>query len=172
MLKGTKVVLREIKEEDIPLLHKYNNNWSIMKKMYFDVPFPKLIYEDFDRYKKISSNTPDKYSFVIETIHESQLIGECRIIDINWLSRIARIGICIGNKSFHGKGYGTDTLNLLCTFIFDNMNMNKISLKVLSSNSNAINCYLKYGFIEEGYLKNEVFRDGEYLDIIIMSIFK
>ncbi|WP_286312259.1 GNAT family N-acetyltransferase [Romboutsia ilealis] len=30
----------------------------------------------------------------------------------------------------------------------------------------------KYGFVVEGVLKNEIFKDGKYYDEIIMSIFK
>ena len=78
----------------------------------------------------------------------------------------------IGDKDYWGKGYGTDTMKTLITFIFNNMNINKIRLSTFSFNERAIKSYKKCGFTVEGVLKNEIFKDGKYYDEIIMSIFK
>ena len=63
-------------------------------------------------------------------------------------------------------------MKTLITFIFNNMSINKIRLSTFSFNERAIKYYKKCGFVVEGVLKNEIFKDGKYYDEIIMSIFK
>ena len=114
----------------------------------------------------------DGNNFAIEDIETGKYIGGCGIQNVNWLSRVALVGIMIGDKDYWGKGYGTDAMKTLVTFIFNNMNINKIRLSTFSFNERAIKSYKKCGFTVEGVLKNEIFKDGKYYDEIIMSIFK
>lgn len=43
----------------------------------------------------------------------------------------------IGDKDYWGKGYGTDAMKTLVTFIFNNMNINKIRLSTFSFNERS-----------------------------------
>ena len=78
----------------------------------------------------------------------------------------------IGDKDYWGKGYGSDALKVLIRFIFEEVNIYKIKLNVFSFNKRAISCYKKLGFKEEGILKDELYRNGKYFDIIPMALFK
>jgi len=111
------------------------------------------------------------YNFAIEDIETNKYIGGCGIQNVNWLARVATVGIMIGDKDYWGKGYGTDAMKVLINFIFNDMNINKIRLGTFSFNERAIKSYEKCGFKVEGILKNEIFKDGKYYDEIIMSIF-
>jgi len=57
-------------------------------------------------------------------------------------------------------------------FAFDQMNINKLRLNVYSFNERAIKSYEKCGFIREGVLRQEIFRDGKYYDTIVMGILR
>jgi RimJ/RimL family protein N-acetyltransferase len=61
-----------------------------------------------------------------------------------------------------GKGYGTEAVKLLLKFAFNDLNLNKVYLKVFQNNERAIKCYLKAGFVKEGLLRKESFIDGSY----------
>jgi len=50
--------------------------------------------------------------------------------------------------------------------------LRKIKLYVFSFNKRAIRSYEKCGFKTEATLKEELYRDGQYQDVYIMSIFK
>jgi RimJ/RimL family protein N-acetyltransferase len=45
-------------------------------------------------------------------------------------------------------------------------------LEVLSTNTRAYNLYKKIGFFEEGIKREEIFRNGIFIDSIIMAILK
>jgi RimJ/RimL family protein N-acetyltransferase len=50
------------------------------------------------------------------------------------------------------------------------MNLNRLWLLVLESNAHAIRLYQKQGFRLEGRMRQAVFRDGRYVDYLVMSI--
>jgi RimJ/RimL family protein N-acetyltransferase len=41
---------------------------------------------------------------------------------------------------------------------------------VLENNNVAIKLYKKFGFKEEGKLKEQLLRDGEYIDVLLMRM--
>ncbi len=171
MYYGEKVFLRAYKEEDIPFAIKYMNDRELKKLLVTTIPFPMTPWEEEDFVKSQNSNNNGKYNFAIEDIESGKYIGGCGINDINWLSRVATVGIMIGDKDYWGKGYGTDAMKILVDFIFNNMNINKVKLGVFSFNEIAIKSYKKCGFEVEGVLKDELFKDGKYHDEIIMARF-
>lgn len=61
-------------------------------------------------------------------------------------------------------------MNLLVKFAFDEMNLRKIKALVFSDNDKAIKMYEKWGFKEEGILKEEIFKGGKFKDVVVMSI--
>ncbi|MGL5955852.1 MAG: GNAT family N-acetyltransferase [Brevinema sp.] len=70
--------------------------------------------------------------------------------------------------AYQSQGYGFDTL--LCTFLFDEMNVRKIKLHYFAFNTKAQNLYTKLGFKEEGILRKEIFRFVH--DIHLMGMFR
>lgn len=114
----------------------------------------------------------DTYSFAIETLEEHKYIGGCGVNSVDWKNSIVVVGIFIGDKDYWSKGYGTDAMQILIKFIFNEMNINKIKLQVFSFNERAINSYKKCGFKVEGVHRQEIFRNGKYHDDIIMGLLR
>jgi RimJ/RimL family protein N-acetyltransferase len=55
-------------------------------------------------------------------------------------------------------------------FLFKEMNINKVALHVYSFNKRAIRSYEKLGFKTEGVRRAELFRKGEFHDIVDMGL--
>ncbi|GAA0126244.1 MULTISPECIES: GNAT family protein [Clostridium] len=171
MYSGEKVKLREYKKEDIRRAQKYMNDPEIKKLLNSNIPYP-ITFEDEERWYEGLSVTKDTYNFAIETLEDNQYIGGCGINKIDWKNSVVVIGIFIGDKEYWNKGYGTDAINILIKFIFEQMNIRKIKLQVFSFNERAIRAYEKCGFKREGVLRQEIFRDGRYHDEIIMGLLR
>lgn len=169
MYYGKKVKLRAYKKEDIPLAYEYMNDSELKRLLVNKIPYP-MILEEEEKWFESLINSKDSYNFAIEDLETGKYIGGCGINEMNWLNRVAIIGIFIGDKNYWGKGYGTDAVNILVKFIFEQMNMNKVKLNVFSFNARAKKCYEKCGFGVEGVLRQELFRDGKYHDEYLMSI--
>ena len=70
------------------------------------------------------------------------------------------------------KGFGTDATRLLLSYAFQDLNLRRVYLHVLSDNHQAIRVYEEVGFKLEGTLKQHCFIGGRYKDLLIMSILK
>lgn len=171
MYYGEKVCLRAYKEEDIQVATSFINDKELKKFLVTNVPFPTSSWEEEEWVKSQRSNKNGEYNFAIEDIKTKKYIGGCGIQNVNWLARVATVGIMIGNKDYWGKGYGTDAMKVLMKFIFEDMNIRKIRLSTFSFNLRAQKSYEKCGFQVEGILKDEIFKEGKYYDEIIMSAF-
>ena len=172
MFEGSKVLLRYYKDSDIEKAHKFINDYDISKYLAKGAVFPLSFGEEEEFIKNNKSNSNLTYNFAIEDIDTGDYIGGCGINNTDLKNRNCEIGIFIGDKNVWGKGYGTDALEVLINFIFNELNLEKIKLSTYSFNDRAIKCYTKLGFEVEGTLKKEIFRDGKYHDTILMAMFR
>ncbi|WP_195262580.1 GNAT family protein [Clostridium sp. 1001275B_160808_H3] len=172
MYTGKLVRLRAYKEEDIERAVEFINDEEVKKFLDSNIPFPMTKWQEEEWVRSRKANSNFTYDFAIEDLETGKYIGGCSINECDVKNRTCVIGIMIGDKEYWSKGYGSDSLKVLTKFIFEEVNMNKIKLKVFSFNTRAIACYKKVGFKEEGILKKEVYRNGKYHDEILMAIFK
>lgn len=170
MFQGEKVVLRAYSSEDTLKAQTYINDPEIKYYLHPGVPFP-LTYNDEKKFVEGMSAFKDNYSFAIDT-NEGHYIGGCGLNEVDWKNRVGTVGIFIGDKNYWGKGYGTDAMQVLIKFIFNEMNLNRIQLNVYAFNERAIKSYEKCGFEVEGRLKQRLYKAGAYHDEIMMALLK
>ena len=96
-------------------------------------------------------------------------IGIVRMDEIDRVNRSIRVGADVVPE-LRGRGYGHKIYKALKKYCFDYLNMHRVWLAVLSSNERATHLYEKQGFKIEGRYREAIFRDGKYLDYILMSI--
>ena len=60
----------------------------------------------------------------------------------------------------------------MLNYCFFRLNLNKVYLKVITENPNAIKLYEKNGFVKEGILREEHFDEGRFKDVLVMSILR
>lgn len=171
MFIGKLVRLREYRKEDIGLKLNYINDPEVLRCLESGIPYPMTLNEELKWFEAISAYK-DSYRFAIEAIESSQYIGDCGINGIDWKNSVASAVIFIGNKAYWGKGYGTEAMQILLSFAFNQININKVRLNVYSFNERAIKSYEKCGFKKEGVLRQEIFRDGKYHDTVVMGLLR
>lgn len=98
-------------------------------------------------------------------------IGLVRMDEIDFINSSVRVGGDI-HVRFKGKGYGQKMMGLVKKYCFDYLNMNRLWLLVLETNKVALHIYDKSGFVKEGVQRKAIFRNGKYIDYIMMSLLK
>lgn len=98
-------------------------------------------------------------------------VGYFRISEVDPLNRRLYLGMDLDPK-YRGKGIAYAAYREFITKLFIDQKLNKISLEVLSHNHVAISLYEKLGFVREGAKRQDVYREGKWLDSIIMSILR
>lgn len=119
--------------------------------------------------KRLAEDSATRADFAIVT-REGQPIGYTHLADIDPWARHGELGIFIGPPDFRGRGYGTEATRLLLDFAFGQLNLHKVWLTVDADNQAGIRCYDRLGFHRDGVIRDAIFRDGRYVDRILMSI--
>ncbi len=169
MLNGTLVRLRAFESGDVEANHAFMNDAATLRGMLSGIPFPSSYQDEQQWLSQQTGYTRGEYQFAVENF-DGDLVGRCGIIRLDWKNRVAELAIMIGT-THRGNGYGKEAMQLLCDFCFREMNLHKLKVTVFAFNEPALRCYRANGFEQEGLLKKEIFRDGQYRDVVILSRF-
>ncbi|MFX0051168.1 MAG: GNAT family N-acetyltransferase [Candidatus Hermodarchaeota archaeon] len=107
-----------------------------------------------------------------ENDKEIKFAGNATLIfhQIERINHVAIMGLGV-LPPFQGRGLGKTLTDLLIKVAREKPGISRLELEVCTKNTNARQIYLKCGFHEEGILRKRWhYPDGEYDDIIIMSI--
>lgn len=171
MFKGKKIKLRAYQSNEIHKVFELITEEGLLDTLFPTTIFP-LSYEAQKSFiDKNLVNSSELFNFAIESLETNEYIGGCGISKLDRKNSVATIGIWIGKK-YHGKGLGSDTLRVLCKFIFEEMNIHKIKLDYFEFNEAGKKCYAAVGFKEEGVNRKELFRYGKYHNTVNMGLFK
>ena len=165
MIKGKGILLRPISENDTDFVLSMRNNLEIANQFFTDPP----VY-DFAHRRWLSSLSGDIIDLIIET-KERERAGRIYLTNIDYRNSKAEFGIAL-QTVFTGKGIASVASELLLDYCFGNLPIRKVYLQVFSDNKKAIALYEKLGFAVEGLFKQEVFKRGNFKDIIRMAVFK
>jgi RimJ/RimL family protein N-acetyltransferase len=111
----------------------------------------------------------DKPKFYIIELGETT-IGYFRTS--NWESGVGLYIGCDIHPDFRGFGLGYLSYVKFIKKLYDEFNVQTISLEVLETNTRALNLYTKLGFEKVGISDEKIIRDGNTINSIIMSLDK
>jgi diamine N-acetyltransferase len=169
MLKSQRLTLRAIDREDLPRYVAWLNDPDVTDHLKPYLPFN--LDDETDWYEsQRKDSTVQSFALVISA--ENLHIGSISLMKINQREQNAELGIMIGDKTRWGQGFGREAIQLLLPFGFTTLNLHRIYLRVDASHTAAISCYTHCGFIEEGRLRETVFRQGRFEDQLIMSVLR
>jgi [ribosomal protein S5]-alanine N-acetyltransferase len=69
-----------------------------------------------------------------------------------------------------GKGYMTEALQGAIAYVFDTLNLHRISANYMPHNRRSGNLLKRLGFVVEGYARDYLFIDGQWQDHILTSL--
>ncbi|HEY8891154.1 MAG TPA: GNAT family protein [Clostridium sp.] len=171
LLRGEKINLTSINEEDISEIEKWHNDVSFMRNYDVVSAIPKNMEDIKDVISDIrKSNTA--YIFGVKELKEQKLIGVTGFENISWNNGTALIYIGIGEEKSRGQGYGTEAFKLTMEFGFEELNFHRIYLTVLEYNEPAIKLYEKIGFKREGIYREFIHRDGKRYDMYLYGLLR
>jgi RimJ/RimL family protein N-acetyltransferase len=163
MIRGHKVVLRAVEEADYPLIHRWLNHSEVWRYMDYETPYSLAdVKEDIERSRK------EGHPFTI--LVEDRPIGRIGLNQFRRRDRICSFYMFIGEPTFWGQGYAQDAAMTLLSYAFDRWDLYQVELWTLADNNRAIGIYRRCGFVEEGRLRDRSFKDGEWVDHIVMSV--
>ncbi len=172
MITGERVRLRAMSRSDLPQFVVWLNDPEVIRYTSLYAPF-SLEHEE-QWFQKTLALSVDEQPLVIEVKIEDrwEAVGNVGFMNFDQRARSAEIGILIGEKDYWNKGYGTEAMQLMVGYGFGALNLNRIHLRVYEINPRGVRCYEKVGFQHEGRLRQAYYLEGQYIDILVMSILK
>ena len=91
---------------------------------------------------------------------------------LNWVVRRGEWGILIGEPEHWNQGYGREVARRMLEYAFEELNLNRVELRVNAANPAGIKAYEAAGFVREGTLRQAGWVEGRYEDMLVMSVLR
>lgn len=163
------IYLRLMTADDTDDIVCWRNSEKVKKRFIYQGTFTR---EGHENWIKTMVKTGKVVQLMICEFATGKAVGSVYVRDIDETHHKAEYGIFIGEDNARGKGYGTAAAKLMIRYCFEELQLHRLFLRVYADNVRAIRSYEKAGFVKEAYLRDDVFIDGEYKDIVLMGIIR
>lgn len=168
MIETPRTTLRPLEPEDLDQLYLYRNDPEVMHWLGgFSAGYS---HADLEQWLISHRNRRDEVLWAVASRPEDRCIGHVGLYQIDHRSRKAEFAILIGDADQQGKGIGKEVTKAVLAYGFDELNLHRITLSAIATNDRAIHLYASLGFTQEGLLREDVFREGRYIDVVLMAI--
>ncbi|MBZ3683257.1 MULTISPECIES: GNAT family N-acetyltransferase [Providencia] len=160
------ITIRRATLDDVPAITKMHADYSAYANT-LQLPYPtEKTWE-----ARLGENDPLVTQFVA-TIGE-EVVGLLVISQPSQVRRrhVATFGITV-SEAHQGKGIGSQLMQVMVDYCDNWLNVHRIELEVFAANGSGVGLYEKFGFEQEGRMRDYAFRDGQYVDAVMMSRIK
>jgi len=170
MILGDGIRLRAPERTDIPKFVEWLNYPEVRTGLLLYLPMSSETEQKW--FDEMIKRPGEEQPLVIEIQKKDDwtMIGNIGLINVDHRCRSAEVGIFIGEMKLWNRGYGTKAMRLMLRHGFETLNLNRIMLEVFTDNFGAIRAYEKSGFIQEGRMREAAYKNGKYVDKLIMSV--
>ena len=168
MLKSATISLRPWQDADLPILTELRNDVALQAQLLARARGSRP--EQVREWLQSRSCQQDRMLLIIADCQDNQAQGFIQLNELNLIDRRADLGICLSAQA-RGRGLGGQAIGLLAQYLRDQWNLHKLGLSVRADNAAALRCYEKLGFTRCGLLRQHVFIEGRWQDIVLMEYF-
>lgn len=162
------VGLRPVEDVDLTMLAAWRNSPELRVRTR---EFRPLSWLDQDKWleSQAGKSRRDLMFVVVANKRPVGVVGLC-----HWepRDRTAEVSFYIGDESARGRGVAAAALRLLHGYGFDEVGLDRIWAECYAFNEPGIKLLKKLGYVEEGRLRNHVFRGGQRVDSVMLGLLR
>lgn len=168
-LVGAVAALRELRRDDIPLMHaSFADDPRMHAWMEVEPWRPATLEQKLAAYDRRSSAERADDATVVFAVQRRDdpggtCVGRAILWDIQQHQRTAHVGLHLVPGA-RGEGLGRDVLDLLCRYAFVVRDLHRVQIETLSVNEPMRRTALALGFVREGVLRETAWVLGERVD--------
>lgn len=163
---GQRIYLRPITEADTPQVVGWRNEKSVVDNFIYRRPISEAEHRDWLKNKVAAGLV---HQFIVCGNEDDVPLGCVYLQNFEEANRKAEEGIFLGERNLCGRGIGTEAAKLMLSYAFDTLRLHKLVARVLAFNRSSIRMHEKAGYTQEAYLKEELFLNGRYEDLILFG---
>ncbi|MBI6116439.1 GNAT family N-acetyltransferase [Salegentibacter maritimus] len=168
-LKGNKVYLRALEPEDLDFVHRIENTEEFWEVSATQTPYSRYMIKQYLENAHRDIYDVKQLRLVICDLQKKE-VGLIDIFDFEPKDRRAAIGILIADAADREKGYGAETLNLICSYCFKHLALHQVYANITQGNETSIKLFEKQGFQKVGVKKDWTYSQGQFKDEILYQL--
>ncbi|MEU1254064.1 GNAT family N-acetyltransferase [Streptomyces chartreusis] len=167
VLTGDRTVLRPFTEADATVMAEIIEDPEVVR-------FTGEASEEFPMERLRSwygsrSAQNDRLDLAVTDRATGELVGEVVLYEWDATARSCTFRTLVGPRG-RGRGIGTEATRLIVGHGFEQLGLHRIQLEAYGHNPRALRVYEKVGFVVEGVRREADFRDGQWLDWVMMAV--
>jgi RimJ/RimL family protein N-acetyltransferase len=174
LFEGKLIRLAPIDHEHDPEVEsRWTHDLSLQRSLSSKPAMPLSVAQMKKKYEAIEKQIEESknlFHFTVRSVEDGRLLGFVRIEGIEWTHGIGSLTLAIGDPAERNKGYGSETLQLILNYAFNELNLHRLSAVVMEDNPGALNFFKNFGFIEEVRRRKAILRDGQTWDSIHLGL--
>lgn len=163
ILKGERISLQPVTEQDIPFLEAWCEDPEIRKT------FSLRLLSDIVVNYRSRLGKEARYDFVLfdETMNR---VGLVSLFNIDKQVSQAETAKLLGEPAARGKGYASQASKMLLAYAFDVLKLSRVYLRTEGLNLHNIKINEKLGYRFEGILRHADKVDDQLVNVVVMSM--
>lgn len=167
IIKGRQIYLRPITADDTGMTVRWRNKPAVVQNFIYRRPVTQKDHEEWLANKVFKGFV---HQFIICRNEDGAPLGSVYLQNFEEEHKRAESGIYLGEEQTYRKGIGTEAVCLIVDYAFGTLGLHKLSARVLAYNTASRRLHEKAGYAQEAYLKEELFLDGKYEDLILFGV--
>ena len=156
LIEGQRLKLRRATVDDLNYIMKLQA-----------APENRKFIDPFDEnYHRANLTCADKLDIIVEEIDSGERVGYFMLRKFD--SPCVEFTHVIIDKK--GVGYGREAMKLLLKWTFTIKNFHRIWIDCKTYNARALHLYESLGFVREGILREIIFNDGIWEDLVVLGM--
>jgi RimJ/RimL family protein N-acetyltransferase len=160
-------------EKDPEVESRWTHDLTLSRALSRKPAMPQSVVQIKKKYEAIEKEVEEAkniFHFTIRSKEDGRLLGYIRIEGIEWNHGTGSLKLAIGDPAERGKGFGSEALQCMLQFAFNELNLHHMSAVVGEDTPGALRFFVKHGFVEEVRRRKALLRDGQAWDSIHLGI--
>jgi UDP-4-amino-4,6-dideoxy-N-acetyl-beta-L-altrosamine N-acetyltransferase len=159
--------LREMTAGDEEQVREWRNLPEVAKYMYTDHVIGREEHATW--FRKVMLDSSCKYWIII---CDGEDVGVASLYSIDRRNLRCYWAFYLGSPNVRGKGVGSVVEYSVLRYVFDELKFNKLCAEVLGFNQPVVDMHKGFGFVQEGYFRKHVLKDGAMQDIFCIAMLR
>jgi RimJ/RimL family protein N-acetyltransferase len=162
-------------ERDADIVSQWTHDAEYLRLLSADIAKPRSpaqIKKQYEEMDKEAEKRRNEFNFALRLKEDDRLIGFTRLMGIEWTHGTGKLHLGIGDPNDRGKGYGTEALQMLLRYAFDELNLYRLAASTVEYNTGAIRFFERAGFVVEVRRRQAVQRDGKRWDAVMLGLLR
>lgn len=160
---GERVTIRALNfDDDLTLLNQWLND-DTGRHFLLSCSEPTM-----SNYRDLLAEPQNHFGII--TLHSGESIGVIAYLNHDQTQRRAELRKLIADPRMRGQGFGKESAKLWLNYGMSGLRLKKVYLTTFDTNARNIRLNEALGFKVEGILRNEVYWDGRYRDVLRMGL--